>query len=134
MSTHNIPFLNIKKITLNYSTSAAIGFFQETQERVRNSRGKRDISVRATEVLLYRARKVLNIGGEGARFRIVGGGGGGQGGGPRPRPQSVPNNYISYILTLKTDNIAKLRIELKSILLEIPSNKIKGTYIKLVLL
>ena len=27
-----------------------------------------------------------------------------------------------------TDNIAKLRIELKSILLEIPSNKIKDTY------
>ena len=35
-------------------------------------------------------------------------------------------------LTLKTDNIAKLRIELKSILLEIPSNEIKGTCIKLV--
>ena len=34
--------------------------------------------------------------------------------------------------TLKTDHMAKLRIELKSILLEIPSNKIKGTYIKLV--
>ena len=28
-------------------------FFQGTQERVRNSRGKRAISVRATEVLLY---------------------------------------------------------------------------------
>ena len=28
-------------------------FFQWTQERVRNSRGKRAISVRATEVLLY---------------------------------------------------------------------------------
>ena len=55
-----------------------------------------------------------------------------------PPPQSVPNNYISHtFLTLKTDNIAKLRIELKSILLETPSNKIKGTYIykcKLVLL
>ena len=35
---------------------------------------------------------------------------------------------------LKTDNIAKLRTELKSILLELPSNKIKGTYIKLVIL
>ena len=28
-------------------------FFQETPERVRNSRGKRAISVRAIEVLLY---------------------------------------------------------------------------------
>ena len=28
-------------------------FFQETQERVRNSRGKRAISVRAIKVLLY---------------------------------------------------------------------------------
>ena len=28
-------------------------FFQGTQERVRNSRGKRAISVRATEILLY---------------------------------------------------------------------------------
>ena len=42
-----------KKITLNYPKSAAVGFFcQGTQERVRNSRGKRAISVRATEVLL----------------------------------------------------------------------------------
>ena len=30
-----------------------MGFFQKTQERVRNSRGKRAISVRATEILLY---------------------------------------------------------------------------------
>ena len=30
-----------------------MGFFQGTQERVRKSRGKRVISVRATEVLLY---------------------------------------------------------------------------------
>ena len=30
-----------------------MGFFLETQERVRNSRGKRAIRVRATEVLLY---------------------------------------------------------------------------------
>ena len=42
-----------KKITLNYPKSAAKGFFLGTQERVRNSRGKRAISVRATEVLLY---------------------------------------------------------------------------------
>ena len=43
-----------KKITLNYPRSAAMGFFQGTQERVRNSRGKRAISVRITEVLLYK--------------------------------------------------------------------------------
>ena len=42
-----------KKIILNYRKSAAMGFFyQGTQARVRNSRGKRAISVRATEVLL----------------------------------------------------------------------------------
>ena len=54
MITHNIPFIIIKKkITLHYSKSAAMGFFQGTQEQVQNSRGKRAISVRATEVLLY---------------------------------------------------------------------------------
>ena len=42
-------FINIKKeITLNYPKSAAMEFFQETQERGRNSRGKR-----ATKCLLY---------------------------------------------------------------------------------
>ena len=41
-----------KKITLNYLLSAAKGFFLGTQDRVRNSRGKRAISVRAIEVLL----------------------------------------------------------------------------------
>ena len=35
------------KNTLNYPKFAAMGFFQGTQERVRNSHGKRDISVRA---------------------------------------------------------------------------------------
>ena len=45
---------NIKKNTiLNPPKSAAKRFFLGTQERVRNSRGKRAISVRATEVLLY---------------------------------------------------------------------------------
>ena len=39
---------------------------------------------------------------------------------------------IIAFLTLKTDNIAKVRIEIESILLEMPLNKIKGTYIKLV--
>ena len=42
-----------KKITLNYPKSVAKDFFHRTQERVRNSRGKQAISVRATEVLLY---------------------------------------------------------------------------------
>ena len=35
-----------------------LNFFQGTQERVRNSRGKRAISVRAIEALLY---NVLNV-------------------------------------------------------------------------
>ena len=45
---------NIKK---NHPKSSQIGsygtFFQGTQERVRNNRGKRAINVRVTEVLLY---------------------------------------------------------------------------------
>ena len=45
---------NIKKKTaLNYPKSASmVLFLQGTQERVRNSRGERAISVQATEVLL----------------------------------------------------------------------------------
>ena len=44
---------NIKqKIILNYPKSVVMGFFQGTEERVRNSHGKRAISVRAIEVLL----------------------------------------------------------------------------------
>ena len=42
-----------KKITQNDPKSGAMGVFLVTQERVRNSRGKRAISVRATKVLLY---------------------------------------------------------------------------------
>ena len=42
-----------KKNTLNYFKSEAMGFFQGAQERVRNSCGKRAISVRAIEVPLY---------------------------------------------------------------------------------
>ena len=41
------------RITQRYPEFAALEFFQGTQERVRNSRGKRAISVRATEGLLY---------------------------------------------------------------------------------
>ena len=54
MSTHNIPF-SIKKENhpkLSQICSYRI-LFQGSQERVRNSRGKRAISVRATEVRLY---------------------------------------------------------------------------------
>ena len=54
MSTHNIPFsIQNKKITLHYPKSAAKEFSLGTQERFRNRGGKRAISVRATEVLLY---------------------------------------------------------------------------------
>ena len=62
MSTHNIPFsIYKKKITLNYPKSTVMGFFQGTQERVRNSRGKRAINVRATEVLLYFETSLFGI-------------------------------------------------------------------------
>ena len=55
MCTRNIPFLYKKKKKINpdYSKSAARGFFLGNRERVRNNRGKRTISVRAIEVLLY---------------------------------------------------------------------------------
>ena len=72
------------------------------------------------------------------RFRILGGGG--KRGGAKLFADcnlirvTAPNQcQIITFLTLKTDNIAKLKIEQKRMLLEIPSNKIKGTYIKLVL-
>ena len=54
MSAHKIPFsIYERKITLNYPVSAAVRIFQGTEERVRNSRSRRAISVRAIEVLLY---------------------------------------------------------------------------------
>ena len=64
MSKHNIPLLNLKKkVTLNYTKSAAMGFFfQRTQERVRNSRSKRAFSVRATEVLVYIGLEQISLG------------------------------------------------------------------------
>ena len=80
-------------------------------------------------------RKVLNIvgwGGGGKVQNIRGRGGGEQGGaklfaGCKLIGAPAPNQcQIITLLTLKTDNIAKPRIELKSILLEIPSNKTKG--------
>ena len=52
--THNIPFSMYKKKNHAKLSQISIkGFFLGTQERVRNSRGKRAISVRAIEVLLY---------------------------------------------------------------------------------
>ena len=42
-----------KKITLNDPKSAGMEFYEGTQDQVRNSRGKRAISVRATDSLLY---------------------------------------------------------------------------------
>ena len=63
MSTTKYTIFNIKKekkITPNYPESAAMGFFIGTEERVRNSRGKRAISVRAIEVLLYLRLKISN--------------------------------------------------------------------------
>ena len=42
-----------KKITLNFPNLQLRDYFLGTQDRVRNSRGKRAISVRAIDVLLY---------------------------------------------------------------------------------
>ena len=54
MSTHNIPFsIQKRKSPLKVLNLNLLDLFQGTQERVRNSRGKRAISARATEVLLY---------------------------------------------------------------------------------
>ena len=53
MSTHNIPIFNMKKKNTRIIRNLQLkDFFQETKERVRNSRGKRAIGVRTTEVLL----------------------------------------------------------------------------------
>ena len=53
MSTHNIPFLDIKKKIIQFIPNLQLwNLFQGTQERVRNNRGKRAIIVRAIEVLL----------------------------------------------------------------------------------
>ena len=75
----------------------------------------------------------------GGKIQNIGGGGwGGQGGGKLFAGSKLigvpaPNQCLIITFhTLRTDNVAKLRIELKGMLLQIPSNKIKGTYIKLV--
>ena len=75
----------------------------------------------------------------GPRFRILVGGGGAREGGNFADCELIgataPNQcQIITFLRLKTDTIAKLRLEQENILLEIHSNKIICTYIKLVLL
>ena len=58
MDTQNIPFSIYKKRNqAKLPKSAAMGFFQGTYERVRNSRCNRAISVRAIGVLLYMAKR-----------------------------------------------------------------------------
>ena len=53
MSTHNIPFSLYERKSPNFLLHLQLwDCFKGTQERIRNSRGKRAISVRATEVLL----------------------------------------------------------------------------------
>ena len=49
------------KISLNYPVSAVVGFSLGTQEQVQNSRGKRAISVPATQVLLYQHKVIIFI-------------------------------------------------------------------------
>ena len=48
-----------KKIILNYPKSATMGFVPRDPKRVRISRGKQAISVRAIEVQLYLVTEVL---------------------------------------------------------------------------
>ena len=52
-NTQYTIFIIEKKITSDYSKSAAVGCFPRDSIAIRNSRGKRAISVRATDVLLY---------------------------------------------------------------------------------
>ena len=54
MSTYNILFPNMKKkIILNCSKSAAMGFVPRDPRTSSKQRGKRAISVRVIEALLY---------------------------------------------------------------------------------
>ena len=53
MSTHNIPFSIQKRKLPELSKSVAGFFFPKDLKQIRNNRGKRVISVRATEGLLY---------------------------------------------------------------------------------
>ena len=59
MSSHNIPFLNIKmNIILNYAKSATMGFVPRDPRTSSIQPWKRAISVRAIEVLLYIGRSI----------------------------------------------------------------------------
>ena len=59
--------INKKEITLNYPISVDMGFFQGTRRPVPSDRGKRVISVPATEDLLYvyyhklKAKSAINV-------------------------------------------------------------------------
>ena len=98
----------------------------------------------------HRRRKVKNIGGP--RFRILGGGGGGARGGGGKFPvvmtsmrrnnvasmsfrRHVPTRFlinqcqIITVLILKSDIIENSRIELRAIVLPVPSNQIKVAFI-----
>ena len=60
MSTYNILFSILKrKFNKNIATLLLWDVLLRTQEQVRNSRGKRAISVQATEVLLYEEKKCV---------------------------------------------------------------------------
>ena len=62
MSTHNIPFSIYKRKSANINSNLQLlDFFQGTRRRVRNSRGKGAVSVRATEVRLYYDSQVMLI-------------------------------------------------------------------------
>ena len=61
MSTHNILFLNLKKIIQFIPNLQLWDLFQVSQERVRSNRGKRAISVRAIEVLLYFVQSQIDL-------------------------------------------------------------------------
>ena len=70
MSTHNIPSSIYKRKSAKIiSNLQLLDFFQGTQRRVRNSRGKRVITVRATEGRLYFDNKGYF---EGLMFEIKG--------------------------------------------------------------
>ena len=103
---------------------------------------------------IHRRRKVWKIGG-GARFRILGGRGAGGEGGPNSQQahdivltsmrrnnvastsfrRHVPSRFLinqCQIITfciLKSGNIENSRIELKEIVLQVPSNQIKVAFI-----
>ena len=62
MSTHNIPFLIVKKkIIQSHPKSATIEFVPRDQERVQNRRDKRAISVPTIEVPLNLKFKFMHV-------------------------------------------------------------------------